>query len=224
LAASGSRAGCGRAGTTSVGRWASSWTYSCISCIRTLPHLRDWYAAYHRDGFEIVGVHTPEFAFEHVLSNVSGATRDLGVTWPVALDNDYKTWSAYSNEYWPAEYPIDKQGRVRNPLRRRRIRCHRSLDPLARNLLSYAGQWQIGPERAIAGTNARLRQHFVARNVYVVLGGDGRVKSFVGGKKAGTIRVAADRLYTVVSGRSARDALLELRLSPGVNAYSFTFG
>ncbi len=89
------------------------WTYSCINCIRTLPHLRSWYAAYHRDGLEIVGVHTPEFAFEHVRGNVLQATRDLHVTWPVALDNGYKTWDAYSNEYWPAEYLVDRLGRVR---------------------------------------------------------------------------------------------------------------
>jgi thiol-disulfide isomerase/thioredoxin len=89
------------------------WTYSCINCIRTLPHLRAWYAAYHKAGFEIVGVHTPEFAFEHVRGNVSQATHDLHVTWPVALDNGYKTWDAYSNEYWPAEYLVDRVGRVR---------------------------------------------------------------------------------------------------------------
>jgi len=90
------------------------WTYSCINCIRTLPHLRAWYAAYHKDGLVIVGVHTPEFAFEHVLSNVRQATHSLDVMWPVALDNDYGTWSAYSNQYWPAEYLIDKSGRVRH--------------------------------------------------------------------------------------------------------------
>ena len=89
------------------------WTYSCINCIRTLPHLRAWYAAYHTDGLEIVGVHTPEFAFEHVTSNVRHATHDLHVTWPVALDNGYKTWNAYSNEYWPAEYLVDRLGHVR---------------------------------------------------------------------------------------------------------------
>ena len=69
------------------------WTYSCINCIRTLPHLRAWYAAYHKDGLDIVGVHTPEFAFEHVLGNVRQATHDLHVTWPVALDNSYATWT-----------------------------------------------------------------------------------------------------------------------------------
>ena len=90
------------------------WTYSCINCIRTLPHLRAWYAAYHPLGLEIVGVHTPEFAFEHVLGNVRRATHDLHVTWPVALDNEYGTWNAYSNEYWPAEYLIDRSGHVRH--------------------------------------------------------------------------------------------------------------
>jgi thiol-disulfide isomerase/thioredoxin len=89
------------------------WTYSCVNCLRTLPHLRALYAAYHRQGLEIVGVHTPEFAFEHELGNVRTATHDLGVTWPVALDNDYDTWTAYSNEYWPAEYLIDRNGDVR---------------------------------------------------------------------------------------------------------------
>jgi cytochrome c biogenesis protein CcdA/thiol-disulfide isomerase/thioredoxin len=89
------------------------WTYSCINCLRTLPHLRAWYAAYHKDGFEIVGVHTPEFAFEHVLSNVESAVKRLDVTWPVALDNDYGTWNAWSNEYWPADYLVDQHGKVR---------------------------------------------------------------------------------------------------------------
>jgi cytochrome c biogenesis protein CcdA/thiol-disulfide isomerase/thioredoxin len=89
------------------------WTYSCINCLRTLPHLRAWYAAYHKDGFEIVGVHTPEFAFEHVLSNVEGAVKRLDVRWPVALDNDYGTWNAWSNEYWPADYLVDQQGNIR---------------------------------------------------------------------------------------------------------------
>jgi thiol-disulfide isomerase/thioredoxin len=90
------------------------WTYSCINCLRTLPHLQSWYAAYHRSGLEIVGVHTPEFAFEHVLGNVEGAVRRLHVTWPVALDNSYATWNAYSNQYWPAEYLIDQSGHVRH--------------------------------------------------------------------------------------------------------------
>jgi cytochrome c biogenesis protein CcdA/thiol-disulfide isomerase/thioredoxin len=90
------------------------WTYSCINCLRTLPHLRAWYAAYHKAGLEIVGVHTPEFAFEHVLGNVENAVQRFGVTWPVALDNGYDTWNAWSNEYWPADYLVDQTGEVRD--------------------------------------------------------------------------------------------------------------
>jgi cytochrome c biogenesis protein CcdA/thiol-disulfide isomerase/thioredoxin len=89
------------------------WTYSCINCLRTLPHLKAWYTAYHKDGFQIVGVHTPEFAFEHVASNVRAAVKRLGVTWPVVQDNDFKTWDNYANQYWPADYLIDKNGNVR---------------------------------------------------------------------------------------------------------------
>ncbi len=90
------------------------WTYSCINCLRTLPHLKAWDARYRKDGLVIVGVHTPEFAFEHVPSNVRTAVKNLGVRYPVALDNKYATWTAYHNEYWPAEYLIDRTGRVRH--------------------------------------------------------------------------------------------------------------
>src|SRR5439155_8827547 len=90
------------------------WTYSCINCLRTLPHLEAWDRAYRRDGLVIVGVHTPEFAFEHVVSNVRSAANRLGVRYPIAIDNRYATWEAYSNQYWPAEYLIDRQGHVRH--------------------------------------------------------------------------------------------------------------
>ena len=90
------------------------WTYSCINCIRTFPHLKAWHAAYAKDGLVIVGVHTPEFSFERVPSNVRAAVRKFGLRYPVALDNGYRTWNAYQNEYWPAEYLIDKMGRIRH--------------------------------------------------------------------------------------------------------------
>ena len=89
------------------------WTYSCINCVRTLPHLKAWDAAYRKSGLVIVGVHTPEFAFERVPANVRDAVRRLGVRYPVGLDNGYQTWNAYTNEYWPAEYLIDRSGHVR---------------------------------------------------------------------------------------------------------------
>jgi len=90
------------------------WTYSCVNCLRTLPHLRALYARYHDQGLEIVGIHTPEFDFEKVHSNVEEAIRDLAVTWPVALDDDQAIWNAFHNQYWPAEYLTDRQGQVRS--------------------------------------------------------------------------------------------------------------
>jgi cytochrome c biogenesis protein CcdA/thiol-disulfide isomerase/thioredoxin len=259
------------------------WTYSCINCIRTLPHLRAWYTAYHKDGLDIIGVHTPEFAFEHVLGNVRQATKDLHVTWPVALDNAYATWGAYSNQYWPAEYLIDKTGHVRHyqfgegdyggteqairsllaetgasvPAHMSSVanttpteiitpesylgtarlaryvgtKIHPNVSweyafapTLPANDLTYAGNWNVGSERIVASLGARLRLNFHARFVYIVLGGKGTVQALVDGKPDRTLHVNADRLYTVVSGRAARSGLLELRFSPGVNAYAFTFG
>jgi cytochrome c biogenesis protein CcdA/thiol-disulfide isomerase/thioredoxin len=90
------------------------WTYSCINCQRTLPHVEAWYREYAKDGFVVVGVHTPEFAFEHVVSNVRSQAAALGVRYPVAVDDNYATWNAYSNQYWPADYLIDAQGNVRH--------------------------------------------------------------------------------------------------------------
>lgn len=89
------------------------WTYTCINCIRTLPYLNAWYAKYRSKGFEIVGVHTPEFPFERSASNVAAAIEQDGIRYPVVQDNEYGTWNAYDNEYWPAEYFIDAQGRIR---------------------------------------------------------------------------------------------------------------
>jgi len=89
------------------------WTYSCINCVRTFPALKALYAAYHPLGFEIVGVHSPEFSFEKIESNVRAAIKQDGIPWPVALDNDMDTWGAYSNHYWPHVYLIDAKGTIR---------------------------------------------------------------------------------------------------------------
>ncbi|HEV8460783.1 MAG TPA: cytochrome c biogenesis protein DipZ [Gaiellaceae bacterium] len=255
------------------------WTYSCINCLRTLPHLKAWYATYHPKGLVIIGVHTPEFAFEHVTSNVRSAVSRLGVTWPVVQDNAYKTWDNYANQYWPAEYLIDRQGHVRHthfgegeygqteqlirrllndkgakadqvadatpggvmtpesylgfqrlsnyegtsPAPNKMAEYHFAKNVLA-NTLSYDGMWNVGGESIVAGKNARLRLHYEARNVYIVLGGHGTVHKLINGKPTGTIKVNAQRLYTVRSSPTYEDALLELRFSPGIEAYSFTFG
>lgn len=89
------------------------WTYTCINCIRTLPHVTSWYDKYHDQGFTIIGVHTPEFEFEKTTQNVFKAITQYNIHYPVAQDNDYATWNAYSNQYWPAEYLIDSRGMIR---------------------------------------------------------------------------------------------------------------
>ena len=90
------------------------WTYSCINCQRTLPHIEAWYSRYARDGLVVVGVHTPEFPFEHVVSDVRAQAASLGVRYPVAIDNAYATWDAYDNEYWPSDYLVDSSGDIRH--------------------------------------------------------------------------------------------------------------
>ena len=89
------------------------WTYTCINCIRTLPYLKAWDAAYRADGLTIVGVETPEFSFEKDAGNVENAIQQFGLRYPVVQDNKMGTWNAYGNEYWPADYLIDASGHVR---------------------------------------------------------------------------------------------------------------
>ena len=89
------------------------WTYTCINCLRTLPHVEAWYRKYGGDGLVVVGVHTPEFPFEKEAGNVASAISGNGLTYPVVQDNDYGTWNAYRNQYWPAKYLIDARGRIR---------------------------------------------------------------------------------------------------------------
>ena len=90
------------------------WTYTCINCIRTIPHLNDWYDRYADQGFVIVGVHSPEFEFEKNLKNVQNAVDEFGIKYPVVLDSEHKTWDAYNNNYWPRHYLIDSQGYIRD--------------------------------------------------------------------------------------------------------------
>jgi thiol-disulfide isomerase/thioredoxin len=123
---------CGKAGAisgidqwlnTSVGAAASVagkvtlvdfWAYSCINCQRAIPHVEAWYSAYAGAGLQVVGVHTPEYAFEHVAGNVAAGAKRLHITYPVALDNEYTTWNNFTNNSWPAEYLIDATGEVRH--------------------------------------------------------------------------------------------------------------
>src|SRR6185295_17189838 len=89
------------------------WTYSCINCIRTLPYVTSWYEKYKDQGFVVIGVHAPEFEFEQNEQNVLAAMKDYGITYPVVQDNDFAIWQSYQNHFWPAEYFIDKNGKLR---------------------------------------------------------------------------------------------------------------
>jgi cytochrome c biogenesis protein CcdA/thiol-disulfide isomerase/thioredoxin len=89
------------------------WTYSCINCLRSVPYVKAWAERYRKDGLIVIGVHAPEFAFEHDPANVAKAVKDLGITYPVVMDNDWKLWRALHNNYWPAHYFIDAEGRIR---------------------------------------------------------------------------------------------------------------
>jgi cytochrome c biogenesis protein CcdA/thiol-disulfide isomerase/thioredoxin len=255
------------------------WTYSCINCLRTLPHLEAWYTKYHKDGLEIVGVHTPEFAFEHVSSNVGAAIKRLGINYPVVQDNDYRTWDAYGNQYWPAEFLVDKFGNVRHvhfaegdydqteeairellgitrgsvthiadltptepttqesylgfdrldryvgsPIKENEAAHYTLPKDVPSNDLAYGGTWMVDAQRIISGANASLQLHFYARDVYIVLGGHGKVGISIDGKPARPVEVNSYRLYTVRMSDKLVDKLLTLTFTPGVQAYSFTFG
>ena len=90
------------------------WTYTCINWLRTLPYVRAWADKYRDHGVVVIGVHTPEFAFEHDLENVRQAAKNMRVAYPIAIDTDYAIWRAFNNHYWPALYLVDAQGRIRS--------------------------------------------------------------------------------------------------------------
>ncbi|MBP5943328.1 MULTISPECIES: cytochrome c biogenesis protein DipZ [unclassified Pseudomonas] len=89
------------------------WTYDCINCQRTLPYVKDWAKKYDKDGLVVIGVHTPEYGYERIIDNVRDQVEKLGITYPVAIDNNYAIWRAFNNQYWPAHYLIDAKGQMR---------------------------------------------------------------------------------------------------------------
>ena len=257
------------------------WTYSCVNCLRTLPHLKKWDRAYRDDGLTIVGVHSPEFAFEREPDNVRSAVRKLGIRYPVALDNDFVTWTNYANQYWPAKYLIDRSGRVRYyhygegeyEETERQIRRYLGsgvsgdvsevadrtprgpLTPetylgferlanfvgsrvvpnhegsysfpafLGPGQLAYEGRLVVEPERIVAKRGAKLRIQFTAREVNLVLGGTGRLEVLLDGRPRRPISIGGEpRLYRLLELEELHEGLLELRFTPGLSAYAFTFG
>jgi cytochrome c biogenesis protein CcdA/thiol-disulfide isomerase/thioredoxin len=259
------------------------WAYSCINCQRAIKHVEAWYSTYAKDGLVVIGVHTPEYAFEHVPSNVNAGIKRLGITYPVALDNNYKTWDSYSNESWPADYLIDSAGVVRNVsvgegdyagteslIRQLLTAAHPSaklptatqvpnLTPnstgqtpesylgseradnyggasgggtkpfqfpanLGENEWALSGTWTVGAENLTSGQNAAIELNYTAANVYLDVGGTGTIAATVNGKTT-TYRVSgAPDIYTVVHLPQQEMGTLKVALSPGLNAYSFTFG
>ncbi|MBQ4856137.1 cytochrome c biogenesis protein DipZ [Rhodanobacter sp. B2A1Ga4] len=159
------------------------WTYSCINCIRTLPYVRGWADKYKDHGLVVIGVHAPEFAFEKDPANVAKAIKDLGVDYPVALDNDYAIWKGFNNEYWPAHYFIDAQGQIRH--HHFGEGEYRESEDVIRQLLADAGQKNLpggyvsddhrGVEAAASNDPTRSPETYV---------GYARAMNFVGGRVA----------------------------------------
>lgn len=261
------------------------WAYSCINCQRAVPHIVDWYAAYKDAGFEVIGVHTPEYAFERVPANVASGAKDLGITYPVALDPNYSTWSNYRNRYWPAKYLIDANGTVRH------IKFgegdYAQTETLIRQLLSdarpgvtlpspteaadttpppdltpetylgvgkvvnyggggtydegsaaftypgrlpddtfaYDGAWTLDYQGATADApNSGIKLNYHARNVYLVVGGTGTVTVIRDGESKDIPVSGPPTLRRIVGDEEVRRGTVEVQLSQGLQAFSFTYG
>lgn len=160
------------------------WTYSCVNCLRSLPYVEAWYRKYKDHGLVVIGVHTPEFAFEKDQANVAAAVRRLGVAYPVALDSDYAIWRAFNNQYWPADYFIDAQGRIRHHYFGEG--GYREGEDVLRQLLTAAGYKNLpggyvqpgghGVQQAASGDIMRSPETYV---------GYDRAANFAGGRLAG---------------------------------------
>jgi cytochrome c biogenesis protein CcdA/thiol-disulfide isomerase/thioredoxin len=260
------------------------WAYSCINCQRAIQHVNAWYSTYQADGFVVIGVHTPEYAFEHVPANIAAGAKRLGIQYPVAFDNDYKTWDNYANQSWPADYLIDATGAIRftsvgegqygetetlirtllsdaapatklpgetqvpdrtptsnqSPetyLGAQRSQYYAGDDPLAggQHAFHYPtdiqpgyyaldGTWTVGDEAITAGKGAGIGLDFLASDVYLDVSGTGTLTVTVD-RATTTYQVkGAPNIYTILHRSTPQTGLLQVTLSPGLSAYSFTFG
>jgi cytochrome c biogenesis protein CcdA/thiol-disulfide isomerase/thioredoxin len=265
------------------------WAYSCINCQRSTPHLNAWYKSYAKDGFVIVGVHAPEYAFEHVPANVLASAKQQGIEYPIALDNEFATWTAYGNQYWPAEYLIDAKGQVRHVafgegdygsteslirtlltdatpsvslpkatdvanatpthvltpetyLGSQKAPAASFLSPtgyqqgtasyafpsgsLPLNDYAFTGAFTVSDE-SITSTSATsaIRLHYKASHVYLDVGGTGTLTvTDSAGTRAISISGAPDIHDVLKAGGGYRNSTVTITMSPGLSAYSFTFG
>jgi cytochrome c biogenesis protein CcdA/thiol-disulfide isomerase/thioredoxin len=261
------------------------WAYSCINCQRAIPHVVDWYGKYRALGLEVIGVHSPEYAFEKIPGNVASGADDLGITYPVALDNNLSTWTNYRNRYWPAEYLIDARGTVRhikfgegdydateNLVRQLLVDANPgvALPPpsdsadqtpaagqtpetylgvgkmvnyggtnvydqgtedfsyppmLADDSFAYRGRWTLDYQGATAASDdADIALNYTAKNVYLVVGGEGSVTVTRNGRASTLPITGAPTSHQLVSGDRVARGQLEVRLSKGLQAFSFTYG
>jgi cytochrome c biogenesis protein CcdA/thiol-disulfide isomerase/thioredoxin len=261
------------------------WAYSCINCQRAIPHVVDWYEKYEGSGLEVVGLHSPEYAFEKVQSNVVGGAADLGITYPIALDNNLSTWTNYRNRYWPAEYLIDANGTVRhikfgegdydvteNLIRQLLTDANPDVElptpsdsvdttpasgqtpetylgvgkvvnyggtdvydegiadfnypaNLAADSFAYRGPWKLDYQGATAQSdNATIALNYNAKNVYIVAGGEGTVTVTRDGKTTAVPIGGPPQSRQIVEGDEVQRGQLEVRLSKGLQAFSFTYG
>jgi thiol-disulfide isomerase/thioredoxin len=260
------------------------WAYSCINCQRAIPHVVDWYDRYRDSGLSVIGVHTPEYAFERVPGNVAKGAADLGITYPVALDNSYSTWTNYENRYWPAEYLIDANGVVRHVkfgeggyddterlIRELLTEAKDSALPAPVNApdatptsaltpetylgvgkeINYAGggtydegdavfgyptslpadtfalhgSWHLDYQGATArSSDSAIKLDYRARQVYLVVGGTGTVTVLRGGETTTVPVSGPPTLRQIVNDRDVHQGEIEVRLSQGLQAFSFTYG
>jgi cytochrome c biogenesis protein CcdA/thiol-disulfide isomerase/thioredoxin len=261
------------------------WAYSCINCQRAAPHLNAWNAAYASDGLTIIGVHSPEYAFEHVEANVAAGTKAAGIQYPVALDNDFATWTNYNNSYWPAEYLIDKTGVIRHvtfgeggysdteqlirsllqdadpgatlpaatevadttptsqltpeiyldPARSQNYSGKGSFangqstyslpDSVAPDSFALKGSWTADDEGITTGSDGgTIRLDYTARHVYLDVGGTGTLTIKWNGKTTEVPISGAPNIHDLIDADTSATGTLDVTLSPGLEAYSFTFG
>lgn len=261
------------------------WAYSCINCQRAIPHVVDWNAKYRDAGLEVIGVHSPEYAFEKDAANVASGADDLGITYPVALDNNLSTWTNYRNRYWPAEYLIDANGVVRHIkfgegdydvteslIRQLLVDANPGVslpEPsdsadetpaagqtpetylgvgkmvnyggpdtydegtadfvyplrLADDTFALRGRWKLDYQGATAESDdSRIALKYNAKNVYIVAGGEGTVTVTRNGRSTTVPISGAPTAHQIVSRADVGRGQLEVRLSKGLQAFSFTYG
>ena len=261
------------------------WAYSCINCQRSIAHVVGWYNAYHDKRFDVIGIHTPEYAFEHDKGNVATAAAGLGITYPIAMDNDYATWTNYRNQYWPAHYLIDANGTVRhikfgegdyniteNLIRQLLSQADKnvSLPPavdapnttptsaltpetylgsgkathyggqgtyhqgtdtfayptrLPDDTFALRGRWTLDNQAITADDAAdAIELNYHARNVYLVVGGTGTLTVTEHGETTRIPVSGPPNMRQLVSNNISQGDHIEVALSPGLQAYSFTYG